>query len=199
MNRPLLLALALTTLAAEVACGPRAESVKPPPVVLASSASATPLPEKSPYPKTRTVDVIDTIHGVRVSDPYRWLEDGKSAEVRSWLDAQDGFARAELAKLAGRDALRARLKELFYVDSLGAPQHRGTRYFYRRRKAEEEKAVIYVREGKAGKERVLLDPNAWSKDGTSSLGIWRASHDGTRVAYTVHENNSDEATPSSST
>src|SRR3954464_9917583 len=92
-----------------------------------------PPPRRPPamnYPPTRRVDVKDTIHGVEVPDPYRWLEDEKSPEVQEWMKAQDDYARARLARLPGRDALAARLKELLYLDSMSAPLHRGHHFFY---------------------------------------------------------------------
>jgi prolyl oligopeptidase len=134
------------------------------------------------------------MHGVRVEDPYRWLEDEKSKEVRSWMDAQNDFTRGHLDRLPEREAIAGRLKELFYVDSLGVPHRYGKRYFYSRRHADREKAIVYWKEGKDGKEQVLLDPNAWSSDGSVSLGGWSVSWDGSRVAYSVKKNNSDEAT-----
>ncbi|MEO7331889.1 MAG: prolyl oligopeptidase family serine peptidase, partial [Minicystis sp.] len=146
------------------------------------------------YPASRVVDAKDMLHGVEVKDPYRWLEDGKAPEVVAWMKAEDDLARAELKKLPERDAIAARLKELFYLDSESAPAHRGGRYFYSRRHATKEKTVVYWKEGKAGKERVLFDPNEWSKDGSVSLGNYQISWDGKTVAYTIHQNNSDEAT-----
>ena len=144
------------------------------------------------YPATRKEDVQDTLFGAKVSDPYRWLEDEKSAEVQSWMKAQDDLARAELKKLPERDAIAARLKELFYIDSLSAPRHRGDRFFYSRRHANKEKGIVYWK-GKDGKENVLFDPNTWSDDGSVSLGGWRVSWDGKTVAYTVKKNAADEA------
>ncbi len=144
------------------------------------------------YPATRKEDIQDTLFGAKVSDPYRWLEDEKSAEVQSWMKAQDDLARAELKKLPERDAIAARLKELFYIDSLSAPRHRGDRFFYSRRHANKEKGIVYWK-GKDGKENVLLDPNTWSDDGSVSLGGWRVSWDGKTVAYTVKKNAADEA------
>ncbi len=110
------------------------------------------------------------------------------------MSAQDRLARAELSKLPGRDAIAARLKELLYVESTGTPRHLGGRLFYPRREAAKEKAAVYWREGTGGPEKILLDPNAWSADGSVSLGVWSVSYDGRRVAYTVKSNNSDEAT-----
>jgi prolyl oligopeptidase len=146
------------------------------------------------YPKTRAEDVKDKIHGVEVADPYRWLEDVKSAEVQAWMKEQDTFTRAELAKLPERDAIAARLKELFYIDTVSVPRQRNGRYFLSRRRADKEKATVYWKQGKKGEEKVLLDPNTWSTDGSVSLGSWQVSWDGKKVAYQVRKNNSDEAT-----
>ncbi|MGH7440357.1 MAG: prolyl oligopeptidase family serine peptidase [Polyangiaceae bacterium] len=166
----------------------------PSPDAAAPGASA---PSAFPYPPSRMVDQVDVLHGVSVSDPYRWLEDASSDEVKRWTADQDAFARARLAQLPGRDAIAARAKELFYVESEGTPRRLGHRLFYPRRDAGKEKQTVYWREiagGKPGPEKVLLDPNAWSADGSSSLGMWSVSYDGNRVAYSVKANNSDEAT-----
>lgn len=190
----------LVPLLALAACGGAPPPAPPPPAApkppapIASASATMPTTPAYPYPATRADDVTDTIHGVTVHDPYRWLEDAKSPEVQAWMKAEDAFARQELAKLPERDALAARLKELSYIDSLSAPRHRGSRYFYRRRHADKEKQIVYWKEGKSGAEKVLFDPNTWSKDGSTSLGTWEVSWDGKKVAYTIHENNSDEAT-----
>ncbi len=147
-----------------------------------------------PYPDNHPGSASDTLFGTVVKDPYRWLEDERAPEVNDWMNAQDAFARTRLSALPERDALAARLRELMYVDDLSAPAHRGSRYFFTRRSSTQEKAVVYWKEGKAGAERVLLDPNTWSADGSTSLGTWSISLDGEHVAYTVHENNEDEAT-----
>jgi prolyl oligopeptidase len=147
-----------------------------------------------PYPDNQPGHDSDTLFGTVVKDPYRWLEDERAPKVTEWMSEQDTLARSKLKALPERDALAARLKELMYVDDLSAPAHRGSRYFFTRRSSSQEKAVVYFKEGKAGAERVLLDPNTWSKDGSTSLGNWTISPDGKKVAYTVHENNEDEAT-----
>ena len=107
---------------------------------------------------------------------------------------QDDFTRARLAKLPERDAIAARLRELFYIEVMGVPQRYGKRMFFSRREAAKEKSAVYWKEGRDGAEHVLLDPNTWSSDGTVSLGTWSVSWDGKTVAYTVKRNNSDEAT-----
>jgi prolyl oligopeptidase len=144
------------------------------------------------YPPTRSEDVRETLFGVEVRDPYRWLEDEKSPEVRTWMAEQDRFARAHLHALPQRERLMERLRALYYIDAIGAPQRRGKRYFYARRHADREKGVMYYRED--GEERVLIDPNTMSPDGTLSIGLWSPSWCGRWCAYTKKANNSDEAT-----
>ena len=177
------------------------------PTTPAVAASASPAREGGPpsgtsllmpaafaYPATRLDAQKDAMFGTEVRDPYRWLEDGKSDEVKAWMKAEDDFARARLAALPERDAIAARLKELFYIEAQSTPHHFGHRYFWAHRDPQAEKWVIFSKEGKKGEPKVLLDPNAWSADGSSSLGSWSPSWDGKRVAYSVKVNNSDEAT-----
>jgi prolyl oligopeptidase len=145
-----------------------------------------------PYPAAAASDTVDTIQGVRVADPYRWLEDGKAPKVVAWTHAQDDLARSELAKLPERDAIAKRMHELLYLDVLSTPRKRGKTTFWVRRHADKEKGIVYVKD--AAGERVLLDPNGWTTDGSSSLGTYVPSWDGKKVAYTIKKNNSDEAT-----
>ena len=145
-------------------------------------------------PASRRVDVKETHFGVEVRDPYRWLEDARDPDVQAWMAAQDSAARSALAALPGRHRLAERFRELYDVDAVSAPWHRGGRYFYTRRQADREKAIVYWRDGAQGTERVLLDPNAMSADGSTSLGVWVPSWDGRQVAYALRRNNADEAT-----
>ena len=154
-------------------------------------ASAAPPPALA-YPATRTVDAVDVIHGRRVADPYRWLEEERSPEVQAWMKAEDGLARDFLSRLPGRKALAARTRELLYVESMGVPVRRGPMLFFTRRRADQEKAVVWVRD--VGGDRPLLDPNGWSKDGSVALGGWSVSWDGRTIAYQVKAHNSDDAT-----
>jgi prolyl oligopeptidase len=146
------------------------------------------------YPPSRRDDVKDVLHGVEIRDPYRWLEDASRPEVQSWMKAQDALARDYLKALPARSAIVERLKPLYYADEIFPPAHRGNRYFYERRHASKEKVVTYWREGKEGEEKILFDPNTWSSDGSVSLGNYSVTEDGRTVAYTIHRNNSDEAT-----
>ncbi len=145
-------------------------------------------------PATRTVDDVVDVFGERVRDPYRWLENIHDQEVTTWMTAQDKFARANLAKLPGREQMAKRLAELSYIDSVSAPYHRGNRYFYSRSHRDKEKDVHYVRTGEDGAEQVLLDPNAMSDDGSVSVQGIMPSESGRYVAYRVSRNNADAAT-----
>src|SRR4051812_27321966 len=104
--------------------------------------------------------VVETLHGEKVSDPYRWLENAKDPKVVSWMQAQDKAARSYLHALPHRDALLERLKSLAYVESTGVPLQRGGRLFFMRTHPDKEKGILYWKDGENGPEKVLLDPNA---------------------------------------
>jgi prolyl oligopeptidase len=170
----------------------RSDTERVPPHEVAVKPREVPAMPNHPWPSTPKHEVVETLHATKVVDPYRWLEDEQAPEVQQWMTAQDQFARAELAKLPGRAELADRLKALFYYDAVGAPVHRKGRFFYARKHADKEKTVVYWKQGEAGAEHVLFDPNTWSADGSTGLGGWWPSYDGTRVAYSIKEHNSDE-------
>ncbi len=95
------------------------------------------------YPKTRTVDITDTYFGVKVADPYRWLENAKSPETQAWVDAQNNLARSYLDALPGREGLAAHLRELYHIDTISPPERAGNNLFYVKRKSTDEKAILY--------------------------------------------------------
>jgi len=146
------------------------------------------------YPATRTVDAFDVHFGVKVADPYRWLEDGQSPEVQSWLAAQNQLARSYLDALPGREALKKRYAQLLHVDTITPPGRAGDRYFYRKRKADQEKAVLYWRPvNDPQAEHVLIDPNQFVATNNAALGATAVTLDGKLLAYTLKPNNADEA------
>jgi prolyl oligopeptidase len=145
-------------------------------------------------PATRTDNVTETIHGVTITDPYRWLEDQNSPETRAWINAQNEYTAATLGKLPIRDRIRARLTELLKIDTIGVPIARGGRYFFSKRRADQNQAVIYVRNGPGGKDEVLIDPNTMSPDQTTSAGIQDISEDGKLLAYSLRQGGEDEVT-----
>lgn len=165
-----------------------------PKVVESPAVETMPLAPPAPVaPATRVVDQKDTVFGVELSDPYRWLEDEKSAEVQTWMGESNAYARQQLSTLPARPWLAKRFAELYYVDTVGVPVQRGSTLFYTRRLASQDKAVLYVREA-GGAERVLLDPNGWTGDSPRSLGEWFPSDDGKLLAYKEKPNAADEAT-----
>ncbi|MFI5298355.1 MAG: prolyl oligopeptidase family protein [Polyangiales bacterium] len=201
---PRALPIAALALVFAVACGAETPKPVPPSTAIAPSASPPPAdsivvfptPPARPdygYPATRRAPVTDTIFGVALTDDYRWLEDGSAPEVKAWLGAQDAFARARLTNLSDRDALAKRLKVLYAQESRSARAREGKRFFFWKREATQEKSVYYVKEGKDGAPRALLDPNAWSTDGSVTLRETYASLDGNWVAYLKSDHNSDEA------
>ena len=143
-------------------------------------------------PVTRVEDVKETIHGVVVHDPYRWLEDQDSAETRAWIAAQNICTQKALGDLPGREAIAKRLGELIKVDTISQPVERGGRYFYAKRLAGQDLYVLYMRRGPTGAEEVLVDPAGLSADHTVSVNFEGFSDDGKMVAYGVRKGGEDE-------
>ena len=98
-------------------------------------------------PATRTDSVTEVIHGVKIADPYRWLEDQTSPQTRAWIEQQNAYARSLLDKIPDREAIRKRLSELMRFDDTRTPVPAGGRTFFLRRAADQEQATLYVREG----------------------------------------------------
>ncbi|MFI5182490.1 MAG: prolyl oligopeptidase family serine peptidase [Thermoanaerobaculia bacterium] len=147
-------------------------------------------------PKTRAENVTETLHGVAVADPYRWLEDQSSPETRAWIEAQNRYADAILGVLPGRAALVRRLEQLLKIDQQGIPREAGGRYFYSARKADQEQPILYVRQGLSGKEEVLVDPHPMSPDRTVTVNFVDISDDGKLVACGTRQGGEDEVTVS---
>jgi len=145
-------------------------------------------------PKTKVEPVTEAIHGVSITDPYRWLEDQNSPETRAWIDAQVKYTESTLAALPQRERIRKRLAELMKIDVMGSPAVRDGRYFFSKRLADQEQSVIYMRQGLNGPDVVLVDPNAMSKDHTMSASITAVSRDGKMLAYSLRQGGEDEET-----
>ena len=145
------------------------------------------------YPVTRTDDIVDTIHGVAVPDPYRWLEDGASEEVRRWTEAQNALTAEYLSRAPVRAAIRARLESLLTIGALGTPTPVRGRYFYQLREGTQNQPILYVRDGLEGADRVLIDPNSLDAAGTTALDWHFPSPDGRLLAYGLSENGSEHS------
>ena len=142
------------------------------------------------YPETHRGDVVDQIHGVSVPDPYRWLEDPDSAETRAWVEAQNALTFSYLRGIPQRAPIRKRLETLWNYERLSAPSRRGDRWFWFKNDGLQNHAVLYWRE-KDGDERVLLDPNILSADGSMSVAGVSFSEDGRWCAYATSDGGSD--------
>ncbi|HUQ94864.1 MAG TPA: prolyl oligopeptidase family serine peptidase [Bryobacteraceae bacterium] len=141
-------------------------------------------------PPSKRIDFEEQLHGVKVTDPYRWLEDVDSSETRAWVIAQSQYARAHLDKLPGRAQLLKRITELMDYTRYPALVKRGKRIFFLRREGLQNQAVLYVQEPD-GRQRILLDPNAMAKDGTAALSTWEPSPNGKYVVYGIAVAGSD--------
>jgi len=130
---------------------------------------------------------------VEVRDPYRWLEDGDAEEVRRWSEAQGRHTRAALDAIPFTAAIRERLRVLFSIGLVSAPAIRGDRYFHQRRTGDQEQPVLYLRQGREGEDRVLLDPARFAEDRTSALDWYYPSDDGRLLAYGVSEGGSEKS------
>ena len=154
------------------------------------AAQEVPLPE---YPETRTGEVVETLHGTEVADPYLWLEADvrNDAEVAAWVEAQSQFTDTYLKQLPGNAWFAERIGELLDYERFGIPQKAGEYYFYTRNSGLQNQSPLYVRQGLEAEPRLLIDPNAWAQDGATALAGWEPSEDGKRLAYAVQDGGTD--------
>ena len=155
----------------------------------APAAQETPLT----YPPTPRSADVDEHFGIRIPDPFRWLEADprEDARVAAWIDAQNAVTDRHLATLPGQDILADRLTLLNDHDVVLPPQVRGDRHVFLHQRGTDAQARLLMRDGPDGADRVLLDPNAWSPDGAIALAEWDLSPDGDFLAYAVQRDGSD--------
>jgi prolyl oligopeptidase len=156
-----------------------------------------------PHPVTRREELVETLHGTEVADPYRWLEDAADPEVRTWVDAQRAATDPVLASLDQRDAFRDRLDRLWSVPRRGVPWRRGGTWLQTRNDGTHDQDVLWAAaagDGAPGELpgddawSVLLDPNAWTPDGTASLTGLSVTREGDRLAFGRSDAGSDWVT-----
>ncbi|MCU1306177.1 MAG: Prolyl endopeptidase [Acidobacteriaceae bacterium] len=146
------------------------------------------------YPKAKVAVVEDTLHGTKIADPYRWLEDANNPETQQFTRDELAYTRSLLDKQPQRERINARLQQLLTIGSIGTPSNRGNLYFYSRREGTQNQPILYVRNGISGSDRVLIDPNTLSADGTVALDWWHPSDDGKYVAYGTSPGGSEIST-----
>src|SRR5262245_59758432 len=146
--------------------------------------------DKIPYPAARRLPLVETLHGVMVADPYRWLEEDGSAETQAWVAAENALTRSRLDG-PRRDALVSRLRERYDYPRTLSLVSRGGHYFFTHNPGLLDQPVLYVQDGANGEPRALIDPNTISADGTTALTAHAVSPDGSRVAYALSLHGSD--------
>jgi prolyl oligopeptidase len=151
----------------------------------------SPTEKRIVYPESRRVEQVDEYHGVKVADPYRWLEDLDSQQTRDWVAAQNRLTSAYLAAIPEREPIRKRLTELWNYERYSVPAQRGGRYFFTRNDGLQNQNVLYRVDTPGGEPRVVLDPNTLSQDGTIAMTGWSVSEDGKLLAYGLSSGGSD--------
>ncbi len=143
------------------------------------------------YPETPRGDLVETLHGTEVADPYRWLEAIDSEDAAAWVSAENVVTDAYLATLPSREKLRSRLEALWDYDRIGVPRQEGPRLFFSKQSGLQNQSVLYSQDGSGGEATVLLDPNALSEDGTVALAGYAVSPDASHIAYALQRAGSD--------
>ena len=147
------------------------------------------------YPAARRLDLVEDLHGYRVADPYRWLEDADSPQTRQWLAAEDELWAGYRAGLPRGDEFTARVRELLRVGSVGLPTWRGPTRFAMRRDPDQEHAVLYVSDHEISgmSERALIDPVAMDSTGRTTLDAWQPDKEGRLLAYQLSHGGDEES------
>lgn len=144
------------------------------------------------YPDTyRDTSVVDDYFGVKVADPYRWLEDESSPSTRRWIKQQQSLTENYLGYIPDRDAIRRRLTQLWDYERYSPPIRRGDYYYMFKNDGLQNQDILYRMAGPDSPLEVVLDPNLFSRDGSISLGEYAFSKDGAMLAYQVSEAGSD--------
>ena len=164
-------------------------------ILLFAACTSQPVPQTTPpttpaIPASEVRPVTETLHGVELTDPYRWLEDQESAETRDWINRQNAYTDAVLASRPEASMFAARITELMNNDQIGTPIYRNGRYFFVRRGIGEDLYSIYMRAN--GKDEVLVDPTPMSADHTTSVGILDVTTDGKILGYYIRKGGADE-------
>lgn len=152
------------------------------------------LPYRPSYPPTKVEPVTDDYFGTKITDDYRWLENGEDPAVKAWTEAQNAFTRKYLDAVPERTGIIKELTALWNYEKMGVPSHYGPYYFFTKNDGLQNQSPLYVQEGLAGKARVLIDPNTLSSDGTVALDWYYMSEHGKYVAYGTSPGGTEQST-----
>ncbi|MEQ8218364.1 MAG: prolyl oligopeptidase family serine peptidase [Arenibacter sp.] len=143
------------------------------------------------YPNTKKVDSVDTYFGIKIQDPFRWLEDDQSPETENWVKEQNKTTFNYLDKIPFRKELKKRLEQLWDFEKLGSPFEEGNYIYFFKNDGLQNQNVLYRKKGEEAEAEVFLDPNSFSEDATTSLAGINFSKDGSIAAYSISEGGSD--------
>lgn len=161
------------------------------PLLMISCTKSGHKSEPIAYPKTDTVDSASTYGSVVIKDPFRWLENDTSEATKAWVKAQNQVTFGYLDKIPYRGKLKAELEKNFNNARYGVPEQVGDFLIYERNEGQQNQSVFYIQQGETGKPEVLLDPNKWSKDGTTSFSLIGQSRDHNRLIFSERKAGSD--------
>jgi prolyl oligopeptidase len=160
-------------------------------ILLETVAATAPQELPTSYPPAARGDYVGDYHGIKVPDPYRWMEEIDSAQTRAWVEAQGKLSSDYLAAIPGRDAIAQRLRTIWNFERWSAPEKHGRYWFYTHNDGLQNQPAIFVTSDPNTPARVLLDPNIYSKDGTLALREYAISDDGRLFAYALSDAGSD--------
>src|SRR5258708_15715731 len=147
----------------------------------AAQTSSSPLP----YPQAKPGAQVDDYHGVKVSDPYRWLEDTDSADTHAWVEAENKLTFSYLDQIPYRQSIHNRLTKLWNYERFTTPEQEGGRYFSEHNDGLQNQNVLLVAESLTAEPRLLLDPKLLSADGTVPVQDTASSDDAKLLAYAL--------------
>ncbi len=143
------------------------------------------------YPETKKVNQIDDYFGVKIADPYRWLENTDSPEVKEWIEEENKVTFSYLEKIPYRNKIKERLTEIWNYPKYSQPFKAGDYYFFHKNDGLQNQDVLYIQKDLSSEPEVFLDPNKFSEDGTVALTGVYDSHDGKYLSYSVSSSGSD--------
>ncbi|MCF2516460.1 prolyl oligopeptidase family protein [Dyadobacter sp. CY351] len=158
---------------------------------IAASMLTNGLAQKLDYPSTNRVDHIDEYHGIKVSDPYRWLEDDRSKETGEWVKAQNDVTFKYLDKIPFKNKIFLDLEKAYNYPKYSAPRKKGDYYYFYKNDGLQNQAVLYRQKGENGAPETVIDPNKLSADGTTRLTVFSLSKDGNHAVLGFSQGGSD--------
>ncbi len=143
------------------------------------------------YPSSQKVDSVDDYFGIKVSDPYRWMENDTAKATANWIKSENEITFEFLNKIPYRDSIKKRLEVLYNYERLTAPFKEGDYFYYYKNDGLQNHSVLYRKKGESTTPEVFLDPNTFSKDGTTRLAGVSFSKDGSRVGFQISKGGAD--------